>query len=62
MRNACIESSVDSVRRDPPHYTFVSAESAAFPSVRCDLQSILLNYAMDSLLVDFYALLPEFAP
>ena len=62
MRNARIESPVDPVWCDPAYNAFVSTESTAFPGVGCDLHAILLNYAMNPLLVDFYALLPEFAP
>jgi hypothetical protein len=62
MRNAGVESSIYSVRRDPSHNTLVCAESATFPGVGSDLQTIFLNYSMDSLLVDFYALFSEFTP
>ena len=52
MRNAGIESSIYSVRRDPSHNTLICAEPAALPGVRSDLESVFLNYSMDSLLIN----------
>ena len=62
MRDACVESPINSVWCDPAYNTFVGTESAAFPGVGSDLHAILLDYAMYSLLVDLYALLSKFAP
>ena len=53
MKPTCflsIEPSIHSVWSNPSCDTFVYPEPAAFPCVRCDLHTILLNYAMHSLL------------
>ena len=62
MRDTRPKSPVDPVWRDPAYNAPVCAESAALPGVGSDLQTILLNYTLDALLVDSYALLSQLAP
>lgn len=61
MRYSGFEASMDSVRGNLSHDTFICAEFAAFPGKGCDLHPILLNYTVHTLLIDRDSLLSEFS-